>query len=991
MAEQTDSQRFPLVAAYGFLMAHGLGAEAEAIQQSQGRLGSYNSTIRRGRVIDVLERSNLLDEFIASEWPRGSTEQGRRELESCKRVYQRFLAQSPAADDSVVGDRAILSTPAQIARTSGSSIVLDAEDKEDIAPPFQAPATPGPDQTEPHDVRETTVRTQNDRHPPNVLDLLLEFWSAVFDIAVQIFFPDTARRPTRTPDEPEPAQQGPPYSPIKGRPTVQTGPTNDPCSGSKEAPVAPSADEERPLVSAVADEAPESLSRPALPDGVELRSGAITDDDKPSTIGADEKPVGVESPPSSETSVPAFLRDLGSSGLSPPTVEPPRVEGEANDLSNTAEIRPTTPDPGSLLLSPTPRATWIAPELRGGAPRGPRSTAPNRSATAAVERPQLVCARRGAAFHVGFEGASVVRAASGEALARDHGLQRVVELDSGFAWQSADRPPEAVRLPAVLVFQLSANAERGWQVSRAGAGINLLIAPNNYELLPAEGMTIVSRPAIGIVGHHAWEVQIEESATAISLSSTSGQIAVPVGRLEIVYDRSPVGVSDIGVPVFGPGPPLISLRDHRPTTLDCLVIGREDLAGQRKRERVDASEDLPERLGNVLRAAGFGWFFIRVYGREDNGTPTLESSTSFWYAPGLSSQTNCGSDPMPTYGKHEGIEIDVVHDGTIVCTEARPVANGHDIPDVLEITRTRQGSLVRVPGAIVCDGVDAILRSPEGSTLTLRIPIVRYWWAVTDDSAPQGEWFCTQVELPPSKFRAESPSRLHVRLPVWLPPRALQVQFRDAPVHNLKWQRNAAIASFRLGDLEGDMRSLKAAACDLFLIATDGAAEEDHTVAVRMVPTFACRLCDSGCDSQREADVHIRDAHIDVLRPRITEYTRIARAFNDQQGGERLPSKIHKCTLCTTYYPADDWQSKDGQGVRHMQTCPNLPKGTSDSAPFEIIKDIDKIRASSAKHLIERVGDAFGCKWCPDRVTFGEHAAEDHVFSDHRKLLYDAH
>ena len=73
MPEQMDSQRFPLLAAYGFMETHGLGNEAKSIQQSQGRLGSYNSTIRRGRVIVELERTNLLDEFIESEWPVGLT------------------------------------------------------------------------------------------------------------------------------------------------------------------------------------------------------------------------------------------------------------------------------------------------------------------------------------------------------------------------------------------------------------------------------------------------------------------------------------------------------------------------------------------------------------------------------------------------------------------------------------------------------------------------------------------------------------------------------------------------------------------------------------------------------------------------------------------------------------------------------------------------------------------------------------------------------
>ncbi len=180
-------------------------------------------------------------------------------------------------------------------------------------------------------------------------------------------------------------------------------------------------------------------------------------------------------------------------------------------------------------------------------------------------------------------------------------------------------------------------------------------------------------------------------------------------------------------------------------------------------------------------------------------------------------------------------------------------------------------------------------------------------------------------------------------------------------------------------------RARDAAVHDLSPTATGSAREEDHTLAVRRVRAFACRLCvDAGSDSRPAMDAHIRGTHLHELRPRITASARIARAF-DEQHAERLPSKVHKCTLCTAYYPADDWRAKDSQSVKHMYECPELDGRTS--APFEIISDIDKIRAVS---VARRAGGAFGCRWCAERVTFGERAASAHIFGAHRRLLYDA-
>ena len=81
-----NPQRLPLRRAYPFLEAHGFGDEAQGVRLSPG-----GSPVHRGGVIEILRRHNLLDEFIASEWPMGTTQQGRRAMERYVAKYQRYL------------------------------------------------------------------------------------------------------------------------------------------------------------------------------------------------------------------------------------------------------------------------------------------------------------------------------------------------------------------------------------------------------------------------------------------------------------------------------------------------------------------------------------------------------------------------------------------------------------------------------------------------------------------------------------------------------------------------------------------------------------------------------------------------------------------------------------------------------------------------------------------------------------------------------------
>lgn len=95
-----DPESLPLRRAWPFLVAHGLDGEATEIRTSLDRLGSYTSTLKRAKVINLLTKHDLLSEFVAQEWPNGATDSGRRLIQRYQRIYERFASGSPEDDDA---------------------------------------------------------------------------------------------------------------------------------------------------------------------------------------------------------------------------------------------------------------------------------------------------------------------------------------------------------------------------------------------------------------------------------------------------------------------------------------------------------------------------------------------------------------------------------------------------------------------------------------------------------------------------------------------------------------------------------------------------------------------------------------------------------------------------------------------------------------------------------------------------------------------------
>lgn len=89
----------PLRFAYGFLSEKGFENESNEIKQSKDKYKSYTSTLKRAKVIDLLEKNNLLNEFIEKFWHFGDTEGGKRRIQRYKRIFDSFVNNDRAEEE----------------------------------------------------------------------------------------------------------------------------------------------------------------------------------------------------------------------------------------------------------------------------------------------------------------------------------------------------------------------------------------------------------------------------------------------------------------------------------------------------------------------------------------------------------------------------------------------------------------------------------------------------------------------------------------------------------------------------------------------------------------------------------------------------------------------------------------------------------------------------------------------------------------------------
>jgi hypothetical protein len=91
MENQEEFEALPLKLAYKFLENNNLTTESNEIRLSQDQYKSYRATLKRGKIISLLKKNNLLDSFIDIHWAVGKTDRGLRKILRYEKILNAFL------------------------------------------------------------------------------------------------------------------------------------------------------------------------------------------------------------------------------------------------------------------------------------------------------------------------------------------------------------------------------------------------------------------------------------------------------------------------------------------------------------------------------------------------------------------------------------------------------------------------------------------------------------------------------------------------------------------------------------------------------------------------------------------------------------------------------------------------------------------------------------------------------------------------------------
>lgn len=98
--ESSGFERLPLRLAWEFLRGQGLGEEADEIRNSKDKIGSYDSTLKRAKVTELLKEKMILDEFIEKHWPLGKTNEGKKLIRRYESIYSRWASETEDQEET---------------------------------------------------------------------------------------------------------------------------------------------------------------------------------------------------------------------------------------------------------------------------------------------------------------------------------------------------------------------------------------------------------------------------------------------------------------------------------------------------------------------------------------------------------------------------------------------------------------------------------------------------------------------------------------------------------------------------------------------------------------------------------------------------------------------------------------------------------------------------------------------------------------------------
>lgn len=588
------------------------------------------------------------------------------------------------------------------------------------------------------------------------------------------------------------------------------------------------------------------------------------------------------------------------------------VGGAESDSAPTSQVAPGAPvQPDGEMRAPSPsapsvprprRSSHVAPENRGGRPRGTggladeaacttgeRSTARLRSS-----RPELACWKEGMAWVVGVEvpdemAEQDLRVVDGEGseLQEDqlhelrwplmHPLGPVTVRWSDAASMEAERCFDA---SDHRIFKVAKSGANGRCVARVTRGNYVVIAPQALRRDEAVSGTSPVAPEnvipeqAKLLAHH---LLVEGKEDGLVLDGGGASRVEVRASTATVYELIGNIIADAHTgtgPLFGGEPPRLRMEGAAEPTL--FVVGVEG-PSPRPRSRQTATNF--DELRDWLEDKQSGWFYVRAYDANDE----LIESLDFRYVKGLEAIEVDETSPLPGPQGHRPAKVVFrVAPGTVVAPSDGPA-------EIASLDPVRADGVV-LPARPDADRSTWRLTTGTGNCVDVVVQVPRIWWALTTsgNADEPHAWSDTPHILSVDDLRPTSRMHLSVLLPEpgWAD--EVTVGFRGGSPRRLPVRRSERVLHYPLRNL-GESDALRGAGgtCDLLMSVRTPVTEHGPVVIATVQST------DKQAEEERIERLDLSCLKAPRLMSKLTKVGRIGTS-QDRRAVKRLRNRWYR-------------------------------------------------------------------------------------------------
>lgn len=663
----------------------------------------------------------------------------------------------------------------------------------------------------------------------------------------------------------------------------------------------------------IADDPPSILEGAGEPDDRE--TGTIVPDARPSPSRPELAPPETEAPVTANSNAVEsgvfegpedWLEPSGPVPDTDPTAEHV-VGGTESSIAPTSQAAPGAPvrPDGEMTttaalpprVSRSTRSSRVAPEKRGGRPRGTGGLADKagwangdrNAARLRSSRPELVCWREGMAWVVGVEvpdelaeqGLSVVDG-EGNNLEEDqlHELRWPLMDPLGPAkvrWSDAASGEAEWCFDASdhRIFKVARSGAKGRCVARVTRGNYVVIAPQALSRDETAGGTAPVAPEnvipeqARVLAHHLLVKGREDGLVLNGAGASRVEVRPSTATVYRLIGNIIKDAHTGAGPLFGREPPRFRVEGAEEPSL--FVVGVE---GPSMRPRPRQAAVSFDGLRDWLDENEPGWFYVRAYDANDG----LLESLDFRYVKSLEAiEVDELSSPLPGPEGHRPATVVLrVAPGTMVSPVDGP-------PEIISLDPARAERVV-LPARPDAGKATWRVSSGDGSAVEVVVHVPRIWWAFTAsgnaDEPPT--WSDRMRMLSVDDLRPTSQKHLSVLLPEpgWAD--EVTVGFRDGSPRRLPVLRSEGVIHYPLRNL-GDSDALREAegTCDL-LISVRTPVTEHGPVVVATV-----QLRENLPGEERAGRLDLSCLRAPRLMSKLTQLGRIGTA-QDRRAVKRL-------------------------------------------------------------------------------------------------------